>query len=149
MPFSILSRGWKIVVVVSLAVNLLVLGLIVGAGVMHNAGPSDRAMRGASAFIAALPEPERRAVIRDLRPGKGGLEARHGRAARFEAVLETLQQDPFDAARLEMLLQDQRGAERARIGRAEAALLARLTTMTPQARRDYAERLEQLVRKRR
>lgn len=145
-------RWMKIVLVVSVALNLLIAAMVVGAvfardrdGFDH----SDRAMMrdlGRTPFVSALDFSDRRALGRSLRDGPR--PDRADLAARFEAVLGALRRDPFDRAALEAELATARTAASARQARIEAVLLDRLEGMSASERRAYADRLDRSLRRR-
>lgn len=147
------ARWIKVALVLSLGLNLLVIGAVIGAA--FSAGrPHDR-MRsemprefGRSPLVSALAPADRRAVGLDLRGAAEPL--RENRAAlreRFERLLDAIRAEPFDRAVVEQILAEQRMVGAARLEIAEAALLARLEAMSPEARDAYAERLDASFRR--
>jgi len=137
--------------VVSLAVNLLVFGMIGGA-VLSGGGPgaAREAVRDldGTPFVRALSPQDRRALLRELRGEREVL--RDSRAAlrdRFENLLAALRADDFDAASLERILAGQREAATARQLLGERLVLGRITEMSTEERRAYADRLEAEVRR--
>jgi uncharacterized membrane protein len=149
------ASGWiKIALVVSLAVNLLVAGLVVGAMVRHDR--DDRGMREddvprefvRSPFLGALDREDRRAVGRELMREEGSLrENRAELRARFERLLVAIRAEPFDRGAIEAILDEQRAAGARRLELAEEAVLDRLSAMTPEARAAYADRLDRSLRR--
>ena len=137
MRFSAIPRGWRVVLVVSLALNLGVLGIALGHALDGPGRERGPRMGGPAApLIQALPRAERRALVQTLRQGP-----RPPRGRGLDPVLEALRATPFDPDALSAALGQARAAGDARLRRAEAALIERLTQMSPQARAAYAERL--------
>ncbi|SMX49290.1 periplasmic heavy metal sensor [Maliponia aquimaris] len=143
-------RRWvRVLLFVSLALNLLVVGAVTGFVLK---GP--QLVRGDRAdpvlpYTRAFDEDQRHALWRDLRSGlpREGAPLREGYLEDYRTALEILRADPYDPARMEALLAAQaaRGAEvRAR---GQKVLSAYLAAMDPEARRAYADRLEQEIGK--
>jgi uncharacterized membrane protein len=138
-------RWGKILLFVSLAFNLLVVGLV--AGVLLS-GPRDRdrnpALRslGFGPFVSALPRKDQEA-LRDAMRGEAG-SFRENRArirSQFEAILTALRADPYDPAEVERLVaaQQDRISERQTLGK--KILLDRIEGMSPENRLAYADTL--------
>ena len=151
------GRWVKIALVVSLALNLLVVGLIAGAMIRHDReerGERDRARVETprdfvrSPFLGALEPDERRAVGRELMAAEGSIrENRAELRARFERLLEAIRAEPFDRAAVEAVLDEQRAVGARRLEIAEEAVLDRLSAMPPAARAAYADRLDRSLRR--
>ena len=151
-PRPAAPRWMRITLVVSLALNLAVAGLILGAVVSgpRDEGPS-RLLRDVAGlpFVMALEPRDRRAVVSELRRETGSFRVgRREMRARLAALLEALRADEFDRAAVETLLGDQRGMAVARQDAGERILLDRVEAMTAAERRAYADRLEASLRKR-
>ena len=138
------SRGLRWLLIVSLALNLLVAGLVVGALARHG-GPGGRprpAELSLGPFARALEPEDRRAVLRslgdrpDLRP-----PGREERAAHFAEVVAALRAEPFDQPRAAAALAEQSERVAAVEQAVQEALLARLAAMTPAERAAFADRL--------
>ena len=147
------SPTWmRVLLVASLAVNLLIVGMVVGT-VASGGGPGQGrdALReaGGSPFIRALAPHDRRGVMRGMVSERRALrESRETLRARFDALLVALRAETFDAAAVEQLLEDQRRALQARNKVGEQAILDRVAAMSLEERRAYADRLEAEVRPR-
>jgi uncharacterized membrane protein len=143
----------KILLVVSLALNLLVAGALIGAVARHDR--DERRERSEvprefmrSPFLGALEGEDRRAVGRELMRDEGSLrENRAELRARFERLLVAIRAEPFDRAAIEAILDEQRAAGARRLELAEAAVLDRLSAMSPEARAAYADRLDRSLRR--
>ena len=145
----------KVILTISLTLNLLVLGLVVGAHVRdghddRRFGPPDRSIArdmGFGPFIAAFPREDRREMAMALRDRTGPfLDNRQALVEEMEGILATLRAEPFDAAALTVLLEAQgsRIRERAEIGR--EILVGQIDKMTPAERARFADKLEQGLR---
>lgn len=147
-------RPWVMpVLLLSLAVNLLIAGLVAGAFLSPDGprkGDDDRrTIRGVlgEPFFQALPAKDRRAMIRDVIGNRE--QFREGREALRERVasfLDALRAETFDRAEVERLLVEQRRAAISRQTFGEALLLDRLEAMSAEERADYADALEERLR---
>jgi uncharacterized membrane protein len=133
----------RAVLVVSLTLNLLFLGFMVGAAV--KGPPETRSGREASfgPLSQALTREDRRALRRAfLAEGAGSRDARAVQMAEIGEITTLLRADPIDEAALRAVLD--RGAARAsarqELGR--KLILEHIVTMTPADRRAFADRLE-------
>lgn len=141
----------RLVLVASLAFNLLVIGMVGGA-VLSGGGPgaAREAARdfGGMPFARALGPEDRRALMRDLGRERGALrESRDALRQRFVSLLAVLRADDFDRDALDAIVADQRAAGEARQRLGERLVLDRIAAMSPEARRAYADRLEADVRR--
>jgi len=142
-------RRWpRVLLAVSLALNLLFLGLFAGASFRHRSldavsGPP-RTIGGA--MFRALPSEDRRA----LRAGSktSHQDRRAGQKADAKAISAALRQTPFQADALRDILAKQ-GAHRAGFQEAvQLAWLDRIAGMTDKARLAYADRFEKSLERR-
>ncbi|SIO57302.1 Uncharacterized membrane protein [Rhodovulum sp. ES.010] len=146
------TRAWvRIALVASLALNLLVLGMIGGAMLGHrHDGP-----RGASfgpgelgPYGRAFSAPDRDALRAALRAEAPRLRAnREGVRAGFRDVLAALRAEPFDQARVEAALQAQQARLRDQMGLTRRLMLERVAAMSPEERSAFADRLEEVLRR--
>lgn len=148
------GRAVRVVLALSLALNLLVAGMVLGAfvtGGWGGGGPGERAGRvspAASAFVGALEPEQRRALGRALAAERELLRAtRREMRARAEEALRLLRSDPFDAAAFAALLADQRAAQARRQQLGERLLVERLSAMNAAERAAYADRLADALRR--
>ena len=142
----------RIVLVVSLALNLLVVGMVAGAWLRHDRSDAVRhgSLRdlGYGPFGEALSVEDRRDLARDLTGKARDLQANRSRIRQeFQAMLDALRTSPFDAETFEAVTtrQQERLAERQAIGR--RVLLDRIEAMTDAERSVYADRLERSLRR--
>ena len=137
------SRVWRVVLVLSLALNLAVVGMVVGAGVSGRFG--DRPPRsfdfGLGPVARALEPRERRQIGLALRRD-GALRDMdlRGNAA---AMIAALRADPFDAGQLQDLMVAQAGQMATLQRNAQAAFLDQITAMSPDRRAAFADRLQE------
>lgn len=145
------SRWMRILLVASLALNLLIVGLVAGA-VLGGRSDGDRGAESRAfqrqPLIGALEPAMRRDVLQQLRrdarqPGE------HARAlrGRFRAYLDALRSDSFDVSEVGRLLSEQRASMGGWQDAVDGILLEKLSEMTPEERFAYADRLEELGRR--
>jgi uncharacterized membrane protein len=145
------GRGLKIALGLSLAVNLLILGLVLGALVAVGPGRSrddDPRLRtlGLGPFAIALPREDRQAVTdridRDaLRTERRALGESLGQ------LRAALLADPFDRAAAEAALARSRAATEAAQGQGHRALLDHIETMSAEDRAELVDRLGRALRR--
>jgi uncharacterized membrane protein len=146
-PAGTTSRGVKIALAVSVALNLSVAGLAIGAwmgGGGHRDMPREMSF---GPFSAALDDGDRRAIRRALLDRMGEFRGARAEArAEFETLLATLRADPFDPEAMKAALAaiEARNAERLELGR--SLIETRLIEMSTEARRAFADRLERGLR---
>lgn len=145
-------RLWaKVLLAVSLTLNLLVAGVIVGAWVDRASERGEHGPRTArpafdpamGPFARTLPEPYRGRAYETLNAQAGDARANRAQlATQLSGMLEVLKTEPFDSEALDALLAAQAEGfnSRAMIGR--AAVLEQIGAMSPQERAELAERME-------
>jgi len=144
-------RHWgKVFLFVSLAFNLLVVGLVAGA---LFGSPRDRdrnpALRdlGFGPFVWSLPREDQKALREAMRGQEGSFRENRARIrAQFEGILTALRADPYDPAEVERLVaaQQDRISERQALGK--RILLDRIADMTLTERVAYADELNKALR---
>lgn len=143
-----MRRGLRALLIGSLAVNLIVAGLALGAVLGKSQGgnrpPRDADFMGA--YTRALPDEDRRAIGRAIREHhrKSGI-SREAARAEFEAMLELLRASPFDAEQLKTGLEKQAKAGFERRASAQNLWLERVSAMTDAERLEYADRIQTLL----
>ena len=148
-PASKTSKGLRWALAASLAVNLAVAGLVIGARFHHDGPPGGFARElNFGAFTEALSREDRdllRAAVIAKAPDMRA--ARRQMRADMAAVLTALRAEPFDATALETALtvQNQRMASQLELG--QSLLREFLLKMSPEARSTFADRLEDRLRK--
>ncbi|WP_172293439.1 periplasmic heavy metal sensor [Pseudoruegeria sp. HB172150] len=144
-------RWGRLVLILSLALNLLVVGLIAGALIK---GPPKRdhglPMRdlGFGPFVAALPDGDRQALAEAIREQEGSFQSRRSELRRqFDAFLAALRAEPYDHQALVQIIESQQNeiAESLQAGR--DLLLDQIAGMDDGERAAYAESLESGLRR--
>ncbi|MBN8633052.1 MAG: periplasmic heavy metal sensor [Rhodobacterales bacterium] len=147
-PVPTASRGVKIALALSVALNLAVAGLAVGAwlgGGPHRGMPRDMSF---GPFSEALDDADRKAIRRALLERLGEFrDQREAVKAEFETLLTTLRADPFDPEAMKAALAalEARNADRLELGR--SLIETRLVEMSPEERAAFADRLEKGLRR--
>lgn len=139
------GKAMRWVLIGSLAVNLAVVGLVVGAYLHDGSGGRDMVRdMGFGPYDAAL-RPEDRDTLKSLLRGKSGaLKATHGEAADdVRLVLAALRADPFDPAALEASFATQQDHLTARMKLGTQTIRDFLINLPAQDRLAFADRLEQ------
>ena len=137
-------RWIKIALAVSLAVNLLIFGIVGGMAVRFG-GPDGppRMSENGGAYTHALTPKDRREIGKEIR--QQFVEMRQGSTTlqeQYREMLEILKAEPFDRSAAEDVLGKQSGIVDQRRKVSERALLNRLEAMTPAERAAFVERLE-------
>lgn len=148
-----MSRGLRWLLVISLALNLAVLGMM--ASWWFNWGKHHRHMpprieQVGGPLTRALDRDDRRAIgraIRQVYREKG--EGRAAQKARMEALIADLRADPFDREAVAAHMEAQRETLRERLSTGQALLLDRFVEMDASERAAYADRLEEELQRRR
>ena len=139
-------RWMKVTLVLSLALNLLVAGMVGGAVLRHGLRPDGHHPPGRThigrAYVQALERADRRTLWREMQAGRpdGGAQADP------DAVLRALRATPYDPDALRDIMARQRQAGLARLRRGQRLLQERLAAMNDAERAAYADRLQELVR---
>lgn len=146
-------RWSRVVLVASLALNIVVLGIVGGAALRWDKGRDHvRTVQvrdiGIGPFMGAFAPEQRRELGRAFARSAGNpREARQEAQGLFEDMLGLLRSDPFDAAQFEThLLTLQSGfADRQEIG--TRLMIAKISEMSPEARMAYADKLDDLLKR--
>lgn len=138
------GRGLRIALGLSLAVNLLILGLVAGAA-LH--GPPDRSKMerdlNFGPFAEALRPEDRRALRREILQRAPELrESRDRMRLDLAGLLEALRADPFDPVRLEAVMNAQQERLAGQIALGANVIRDYLTGLDAAERRAFADRLE-------
>lgn len=142
------GRGVRIALGVSVALNLLVVGLVAGA-VLRDGGPRERMVRDLDfgPFTEALSREDRAALRRAfLQRSPGMQDMRQQMRQDFRALLAALRAEPFDPDALRGVLVNQQARMAERVSLGQELMLERLSVMAPQERAAFADRLEQRLR---
>jgi uncharacterized membrane protein len=139
--------SWRTGFLLSLAVNILIIGALagfaLGGGLTRVRGGGAMAMLGQPrAVAAALPQDVRQALRRDLVQAwfETDDERAAWRAANAE-VLRELQAEPYDVVETQAALRRQREAGATAMGSFQDSLAQSLAALTPEQRRAVADAL--------
>lgn len=139
------NRLWlRLILGISLALNLLVIGLVAGAA-WRFGGPEGRpAPRSlGSALFFALPKEDRKAL---RQKSYGSHQDRRARAQKDASdVIAALRASPFDETSLERILQEQAASQQAHHQALQSSWMTRIRTMSEAERLAYADRLEEVM----
>ncbi|WP_170400310.1 periplasmic heavy metal sensor [Ruegeria arenilitoris] len=143
------KRRWvTVLLTVSLALNLLVVGVALGTVYRIKGGDRGKPPPGfGPAIYRALPKEDRKAL-------RGELSERHVKGAKlrsqdFAALEAALRAEPFDPMVVQALLQQQAQAMADLQGALQKEWLDRVTAMTDAERQVYADRLQEVVQHKR
>lgn len=146
-------RWGRIILVLSLALNLLVVGLVFGAHISGEGGRkdlTDTAGRhlGLGPYLKALPGEDRRLVIQAAR-GAGGSDkdVRKRLKQGFDEIVDAIVAEPFDREAIEALIVGQREHVTQRLAVGQKALLDRVEAMTAEERAAYAKELAKTIKR--
>lgn len=140
-----MSNRWKVAIAVSLALNLFLVGLVVGSLLIgaRLLGERSEFRRGRGSDLAAafqaLPE-ARRQALRDIMRAQAldaAPDLREAAGARREAM-RLIAAEPYDAAAVTQALERARLADGRARARIDATLASRLTELSPQERAVFA-----------
>ncbi|MEM6657257.1 MAG: periplasmic heavy metal sensor [Pseudomonadota bacterium] len=139
------KRGWvPVVLVISLALNLLIVGIAAGTVLRLKGSDHAKAPPGfGPALYRALPKDDRKAMRSELfgLHKNGSLGRRQG----FQDLSDALIATPFDPLAVELLLQQQAQSSAELQATLQARWLERVSLMSDAERQIYAERLEDVV----
>lgn len=147
-----MRRSLRLVLIVSLTLNFLIVGVIVGGAVAHWGGRgADRpgSFNFASPYVRALEVGDRRSIGKAIR----GYHRQRGpdwgvSTAQYRQAVELLRQSPLDVDALETLLERQRIANTDRQRAAQQIWVEHMTKLSDEDRAAYADRLETELNKR-
>ncbi len=134
-------RLWRIVLVLSLALNLAVVGVVAGSVISgrFGDGPPRSFDLGLGPVTRALTQDERRDIARALR--RDGELRRFDLRARVTGMVDAIQAEPFDEATLRGLMAEQASRFSAVQAKAQDAFVATVAQMTPERRAAFAAQL--------
>lgn len=140
------GRRWlRVALAVSLTLNLLVVGLVVGAA-MRFGGPDGGHKPPPSmgaALYRELPRDDRKAVRAAMKSAHG--QRKSDRATEAQRLGDALRAQPFDAAAVQAVMAVQAQARADWQGGVQQAWLARVAAMSDAERIDYANRLQKAM----
>ncbi|MGR3760202.1 periplasmic heavy metal sensor [Roseobacteraceae bacterium NS-SX3] len=143
-----MKRWQKVLLAVSLALNLAVAGLAAGA-VLRHAGGGPGAHRGPSPGAMLFRELDRdtRAELRRT-ANEGHRNLGERRRAEAREVIALLAADPFDAGALAAAMRAQAERRHAFHLSVQEAWIAKVQAMSAEERAEYAARLEEQMQRR-
>lgn len=144
-------RWMKVTLVISLAVNLLVIGAVIGAGLSHGGKQSPRKHEargeGVNMITDALPKEERRALGKEVRRAlRADPQIRDTLRAEIEALASLMRSPDFSVGALEAQLTVIQSGMMGPISIAREHLTDRLASFDENARAEYATRLEGMLK---
>lgn len=144
-------RNWmRVVLIVSLALNLLMIGAIGGAVLKHGKWRGHHASRlhmVGGPMTRALDNDDRRAIGRKMREAyREGGSGREERQEYMRGLIEDLKAVPFDPAAVKTRMESARSVFRERLDVGQAVLLDHLASMDDAERAAYADRLQNSFR---
>lgn len=147
---AVAPRWMRVALAVSVAINLGVAGMMVGAA-MHG-GPEGRSgfqrEMGFGPFSEALTPEDRKTLRRALISRAPELRAaRQSLRADMDAILAALRADPYDQAHLDALLSGQHERMVAQLTLGEDMIREFLQNLDTEQRRAFADRLEHQLRR--
>ncbi|MEM6276128.1 MAG: periplasmic heavy metal sensor [Pseudomonadota bacterium] len=154
MADGALGRGGRILLYVSLLVNLLVVGLVVGTLLVVSPKGQDRrpAMSGETGLgplMLALEREDRRALALSMRRTLRGERLSRGEMRELARDIQgVLAAEPFDAQALDGVLDTQFSEATFRLDLARDLFRETLVEMTPEERAAYAARLGEVLDRR-
>lgn len=143
------GRGMRVALILSLAVNLLFVGLLSGAMLGgHWRGRHGMATDvGFGPLTAALSREDRRALRQGYFKAAPDYRAeRDASAADFSALVTALRADPWDRATAEAVLKRQGERGQKRLGQGREILLEHLDGLSAKDRRDFADRIDAVLK---
>ncbi|MEP5761654.1 MAG: periplasmic heavy metal sensor [Litoreibacter sp.] len=152
MSFLFDMKFSKLILVLSLALNLVVGGVVIGAWLGGSQGEHNGHPRWiAGPYGRALSDEDRREMRERFKLGAGA-EMREQRKAMRAAGLEVVQAlraEPFDPSVVEAIMEHQGKLGTAQYAIGSRVLLEQISLMTPELRAAFAARLEQAFERRR
>ncbi|WP_299349957.1 periplasmic heavy metal sensor [uncultured Shimia sp.] len=144
-----MKRWLRVVFTLSLALNLVIVGLIGGAALKFGrSGPPPHVMdRMSMPILGALEHQDRREIGRNIRKAyRNDGKSAKPETASYETLIAVLEAEPLDVEALRVANQGltDRVSQRMRI--AQEAWLDYVQTMTPEARVAYAARMREMVK---
>ncbi|TCP60834.1 putative membrane protein [Rhodovulum bhavnagarense] len=145
------TRTWvRVMLIASLALNLLILGMVGGAVVGHR-GASTRADLGEAAYgpyARALADEDRAALRAAMRSQAPRLrENRKAVRQGFNDLLDALRAEPYMPEHVAVILATQEAHARDQGEIWRDLMTERLAAMTPEQRAAFADRLERVLRR--
>ena len=137
---------WKILFSVSLALNLLIVGVLGGAFMRKGKGPTANHLPSGFLYMRALDFKDKRALRKEiLRSNDGRKLVKDRNHDSFNSAVVILKTHPFDRAAFENLLDEQAKHAKLRQSAARTAVFNHIENMTKEERLTYAQRLKDFI----
>lgn len=137
---------WKILFSISLALNLLIVGVLSGALIREGKGPSANHLASGFIYMRALDFQDKRALRKEILRNEDGRKLVKGsNQASFNSAVGILKSHPFDRTAFENLLDEQVEGAKSRQRSARTALINHIENMTKEERLIYAQRLKDFI----
>ncbi|MEM9350612.1 MAG: periplasmic heavy metal sensor [Pseudomonadota bacterium] len=146
-----LVRGGRILLYLSLLMNFIIIGLVIGAIVSGgdrrgDRGPPRANEMGLGPIVQALSPEDRRALGREMRQTLRDERRTRGELrALMDQIVLALEAEPFDVAEVDALLATQFSEVEFRLGLAQRVFLERLEAMDASERAAFATRLQEVL----
>lgn len=147
------TKLWvRILLVISLCLNIGFIGILGGAVWRYHSAGSDKVRTSgaptASFYMRALDRDDRRALgLRMREAGRNNKQVPSDIRAGFVAALEILRADEFDAQAFDQIVRQHAKTADERLNSAREVFLDHITTLSPEDRKAYADRLERTLHK--
>lgn len=137
------GRGLKLILALSLAVNLGIAGLATGAWLKDGGGGRGQGLMGFAPFSEAMSREDRRALRHAMLPRTAELaSAREAAKAEFESLVSALRDEAAGPAAIRAALTAIAAHNTARLDLAHELIEAHLLGMSASERNAFADRLE-------
>lgn len=150
------SLRLRLVLFASLAVNLLVIGAVAGVMLGYFGPGQGRDVAptvidlGLGPYYRALSPDDRKAVRETALANRGAFRGNRASMRRlFAESQDALRSDPFEPARIQAVLEEQGAIADSGRRLGQEILVQHLATMSPEARRAFADELSRTIRHRR
>ena len=147
-PNGKMRRSLRVLLIGSLALNLLIVGLVAGAAfsIRGNGPPTPITDRFGSPHIKALSQDDKREMGRAIRSAyrKADLDRTTDRAL-YTQVLAQLRATPFDVDALQSVVMQQDASHELRRALARDVFLSQIASMSDAERAAYADRLQEVL----
>ena len=137
---------WKILFVISLGLNLLIIGALGGVLMRKSKAPMALHFTSGRFYMQALDFRDKKALRNEILGDKDGRElVKVQNYASFSSAVDILKKHPFNRSAFENIVDEQAKFTQSRRGLARGYLVAYIEKMTKEERENYALRLEDLV----
>lgn len=144
-----MRRSVRILLILSLALNLIVVGSVGGA-VLGHGGKDKRAHMShdgpGSPIVRALTREDRRSMGRSIRKAyRSQVKDSAADTLRYQALVSALAADPYDPSAVKLAHQELDEANWGRRQIAQKIWLENVDAMSVEQRQDYAERIQEVL----